>query len=188
MESADAALREAQQSGVGIAEALKAYNDAQASYDTANKIKTAMDKKYAEDAQKFSNYKFYTSNSARPGSTVTSSSPSPQSSSTISQYQGDGRGIPITPSNSMFANMSDEEWMERQVENTRDAYATKSDPNEYFEKMYQKYADDYLENNGVSDEFDKTWESHKSAMEEAYKKAGWTKNSNGDWINNNKNN
>ena len=188
LESADAALREAQQSGVGIAEALKAYNDAQASYDTANKIKTAMDKKYAEDAQKFSNYKFYTSNSARPGSTVTSSSPSPQSSSTISQYQGDGRGIPITPSNSMFANMSDEEWMERQVENTRDAYATKSDPNEYFEKMYQKYADDYLENNGVSDEFDKTWESHKSAMEEAYKKTGWTKNSNGDWINNNENN
>lgn len=97
------------------------------------------------------------------------------------QHQSSSSNNPINESNSMFANMSDKQWQERQAENSRDEYATKSDPNDYFDKMNDIFANEYLENDGVSDEFNNSWEAQTKAMEESYKKAGWTKGSDGKW-------
>ena len=47
--------------------------------------------------------------------------------------------------------------------------------------MNDIFANEYLENDGVSDEFNNSWEAQTKAMEESYKKAGWTKGSDGKW-------
>ena len=104
-----------------------------------------------------------------------------KSSNVNAQHQSSSSNNPINESNSMFANMSDKQWQERQAENSRDEYATKSDPNDYFDKMNDIFANEYLENDGVSDEFNNSWEAQTKAMEESYKKAGWTKGSDGKW-------
>ena len=102
-------------------------------------------------------------------------------------YQGANQ--PINEQNSMFANMSDEEWKDRQRQNKQEIReekrnlkeANRNDPNEYFDKMDQQYADEYLKNDGVSDDFDRQYETKRGQMEEAYKKAGWTKGDDGKW-------
>ena len=89
----------------------------------------------------------------------------------------------------MFANMSDEELKDRQRQNKQEIReekrnlkeANRNDPNEYFDKMDQQYADEYLKNDGVSDDFDRQYETKRGQMEEAYKKAGWTKGDDGKW-------
>lgn len=114
----------------------------------------------------------------QPSTAQISSNPS---NITNQSRQPQQKDIPINQSNSMFANMSDEQWQERQAENSRDEYASKSDPNDYFDKMNDIFANEYVENDGVSDEFNSSWEAQTKAMEESYKKAGWVKGNDGKW-------
>ena len=125
----------------------------------------------------------------------TSSSPSTTPPSMPNSYQSSnykGANQPINEQNSMFANMSDEEWKARRSQNKQEIReerrnlreANQNDPNEYFDKMDQQYADEYLKNDGVSDDFDRQYETKRGQMEDAYKKAGWSQDSDGKWTKN----
>ncbi|MGM9881414.1 MAG: conjugal transfer protein TrbL family protein [Bacilli bacterium] len=126
---------------------------------------------------------------------TTSSSSSSSPSATSNSYQRSnykGTNQPINEQNSMFANMSDEEWKARRSqneqeireENLRLREANRNDPNQYFDKMDQQYADEYLKNNGVSDDFDMQYETKRGQMEDAYKKLGWSQDNDGKWTKN----
>ena len=91
----------------------------------------------------------------------------------------------VTAEESVFANMSDSEWKERQWNNSKEAAVSDIDPNELFDKMNQMYVDEHNKNNGVSDEYDRGWENTRREMEESYKKAGWKQDSNGKWTKDN---
>lgn len=184
-----------------ISAAIEEKNKAAKALNNAQKTHDNMRKRYGADARREDAFNMYksmhpdkfsnNSNNRRPAMQqqaapqpqpqTTSPSPAPNSYQS-SNYKGANQ--PINEHNSMFANMSDSEWRERQAQNNRDELASKTDPNDYFENLGQIYANEYLENNGVSDEFDKSWEAQRSAMEDSFKKAGWSQDNNGKWTKN----
>ena len=95
----------------------------------------------------------------------------------------------VTAEESVFATMSDDEWKARKKqnkqeikeENRRVKQASQSDPNVFFDQLDQGYADEYVRNGNVSDEFENNYNTTRSQMEDAYKKAGWEQGSDGKW-------
>lgn len=154
--------------------AAKALSDAQKTHDN-------MRKRYGADARREDQISMY--KSMHPTGTRPSGGNNNGNQQNANQQNDDyvRKTTSVTQEESVFANMSDEQWQERQAENSRDEYAAKSNPNDYFNKMDEIFANEYVENDGVSDEFNNSWEAQTKAMEESYKKAGWTKGSDGKW-------
>lgn len=162
--------------------AAKALSDAQKTHDN-------MRKRYGADARKEDQINMY--KSMHPS--ITSSSNQVQQSSTQQQNNDYTRKTNrVTEEESVFANMSKDEWKTRQKqnkqeirqENERIEYASQSDPNVFFDQLDQGYADEYVEKGTVSDEFENNYNTTRMQMEDAYKKAGWSQGSDGKWTKN----
>lgn len=167
--------------------ATKALNDAQKTHDN-------MRKRYGADARREDQINMYKSmhpTIANSGSGA-KEPPNGGDKPNKGQQQNDDyvrKTTSVTQEESVFASMSDEEFRARQKQNRREAreendrviYASQSDPNVFFDQLDQGYADEWVEKGTISDEFENNYNTTRSQMEDAYKKAGWVQDSNGKW-------
>lgn len=160
-------------------------------------------KKYGDLARREDNLKLYntmhpkkkiqpfqsnTPSQQRPISPVQNNNQNNSQSTTLSSnnqpytstYEGTPTGAP-TAENSIFAEMSDNEWNEHVANDERNhGMAESVDPNKYFDDWSQAYADEYVEGT-MTDERDAEYMNQKQEMETAYKSMGWKQDSDGKW-------
>lgn len=164
--------------------AAKALSDAQKTHDN-------MRKRYGTDARREDQINMYKSmhpTGTRPSGGNQVNNANQQN---VNQQNDDyvRKTTKVTSEESVFATMSNDEWKARKKqnkqeikeENSRVEWASQSDPNVFFDQLDQGYADEYVRNGNVSDEFENTYNTTRSQMEDAYKKAGWEQGGDGKW-------
>lgn len=167
--------------------AAKALSDAQKTHDN-------MRKRYGTDARRedqISMYKSMHPTGTRPSGGNNNGNQQNVNQQNVNQQNDDyvRKATKVTAEESVFATMSDDEWKARKKqnkqeikeENRRVKQASQSDPNVFFDQLDQGYADEYVRNGNVSDEFENNYNTTRSQMEDAYKKAGWEQGSDGKW-------
>lgn len=167
--------------------AAKALSDAQKTHDN-------MRKRYGTDARREDQIKMYKSmhpTGTRPSGGNNNGNQQNANQQNANQQNDDyvRKATKVTAEESVFATMSDDEWKARKKqnkqeikeENSRVEWASQSDPNVFFDQLDQGYADEYVRNGNVSDEFENNYNTTRSQMEDAYKKAGWEQGSDGKW-------
>lgn len=167
--------------------AAKALSDAQKTHDN-------MRKRYGTDARRedqISMYKSIHPTGTRPSGGNNNGNQQNANQQNVNQQNDDyvRKTAKVTAEESVFATMSNDEWKARKKqnkqeikeENSRVEWASQSDPNVFFDQLDQGYADEYVRNGNVSDEFENNYNTTRSQMEDAYKKAGWEQGSDGKW-------
>lgn len=174
--------------------AIKNYGAYEAKYNLAKEKHDSMKKmsKYKKFAEVEADYKFYTDRHPDFVTVPVASSEFDVGSEPIpvvdqtSSDQSVHDSPAVTRENSMFANMSDEEFNLRQSDNYD---VQNTNPNDYFDALSDVISEDYLNNNGnLSEQYHNDFDQQWSRMEEAYTNAGWTKGADGKWSKSNASN